>query len=214
MRSLNKLLIVCGFVLSTISFAHAASIAEQIVTAIAGNDFNRVQTLVKNNPNTTGQAENSLITSAHGNLESMPQNAAKAMSTASTLAPGITPPDAKAVAENVRNLVKTIADKALLNCNPEANDNTGQLQTSESSKKIADQKAIASILDYAEEIAKTPAIVAVEPQLFADIAAMRAQCEEALLAQLPGQQPQNLPPGLIPTPIPPPSPPPIPASPD
>lgn len=216
-KAYKKALIIAGVLAVLSAPAYAATPAEQIVSAIAVGNYGLVESIVKLNPGSTGHAENTLLTNVYGNVVPQPQGAAKAMSTASVIAPGITPTDAKPVAEGVRKIVKLIADKALLVCNPETNANTGDVQTPADPKKVADAKAVSSVLESAQEIAKMPAIVAVDPQLFSDIDAMMAACEtgeEALLAQLPGSRPRTLPPHLIPPPFPPFTPPPTPASPN
>lgn len=205
MRNLGVFIVLFGIVMILNTSAQAVPVADQISAAIASNDYKLVQSLVKDNPSVVGHAEDSLLMNVYNNIVNQPQGAARAMATASTIAPGITPKDAKSVAENVKKIVKLIADKALFVCNPEANANTSQVQAPGDGKKLEDQKAIGSILASAEDIAKTPAIVAVEPQLFAAIEAQRSECatdEDALLAQLPGHQPQRLPPHIVPPPTP------------
>ncbi len=206
MRQFQKLLFVLGFTLFACAQTQAATVAEQIVSAIASSDYALVQTLVKSNPNMTGKAEDTLLKKVLGNVVDKPQGAAKTMSTASVIAPGITPADARTVAEGLRKVVKLIADKQLLICNPEAQANVSDTQTAPDPKKVADAKAVASILDSAEDIAKTPAIVAIDPKLFAEIDAQRAQCQtgdEALLAQSPSNRPGHQRPNIIPPIIPP-----------
>jgi len=206
-----KLLAVTGLFFIFSSAANAGNVSDQIKDAVRKGDFNLVQTLVGKNPGTTGKAEDTLLKHVHGKIENDPVHASKAMSTASFLAPGIIPPDAPNVADNVQKIVKLIADKALYVCNPEANDNASQLQTPEQKRKIETAKAVAKILDDAGTIAQLPVIVAIRPQLFAEIQAQSAQCatDDALLAQKPGYRPQRFPPHLIPDPVPP-----TPASPD
>ncbi len=205
MRRFHKSLFILGVVLSLSAPVQAATVADRIVTAIANNDYAQVQTLVRSNPNMTGAATDSLLKKVLGNVVDKPQGAARSMTTASVIAPGITPTDAKPVAENLRKLVKLIADKQLLICNPEAQANVGDVQAAMDPRKIEDAKAVASILDSAEDIAKTPAIVAVDPKLFADIDAQRSQCQtgdDALLAQSPGFRPQRFPHNIKPVPPP------------
>ena len=199
MRRVQNFLVVIGC-LAVLSFsAQAASVSDQIVSAIAKGDYKTVQALVGNHPGTTGKAENALLSSTLDKLISKPQEAAVAMTVASSMTAGIKPADAASVAQDLRKIVKTIADKALLICNPETNANTGELNATADPKKVADAKAIASILDSAEAIAQTPAIVAIDPQLFAQIQAQSDQCEtgdDALLAQKPNFRPQTILPHL------------------
>jgi hypothetical protein len=204
--------VVAGIFLASVPSARAATVSEQITTAIADKNYRHVQTLAKSDPNVVGHAENSLLKHAQGNLTKRPQDSANAMAAAAAIAPGITPKDAREVADNVKNIVKDIADKALFLCNPESNANTAQVRTPEEKKKIEDAKAIASVLESSENIAKTPAVVAVAPRLFADIAAQRQACiEDPLLAQSANFQRPSRPVRPIP---PEPPPPPPPASPN
>lgn len=177
----------------------AATIAEQISEAVAKGNYKTVQTLVNENPSSTGQAQNILLDSALGKLVSNPQEAAQAMTVASALTKDIEPKDAPLIAEKLKKIVKTIADKSLLICNPETSDDAGRLQTALDPKKLADAQAISSVMDAAEAIAQAPAIVAIEPKLFAQIQEQSGQCrtgEEALLAQRPSMRPGTIMPHL------------------
>jgi hypothetical protein len=212
MLKLVRLLLAVGLFLTLTSTAYAAGVSDQVKDAVVKGDFNLVQSLVGKNPGATGKAEDALLKRTYGKLVDDPEHAAKAMSTASYLAPGIIPPDAQSVVDGLEKIVKLITDKSLLICNPEANANSGELQTPVDPKKIAAAKAVAAVLDDAGKIAQLPVIVAVQPQLFAQIQAASAQCEtgdEASLAQMP-HLPQHLPPHLVPVPDPRPHP----ASPD
>lgn len=211
MKSFSQFIVCAGLVLSFSVPAHAVPVTDQIAAAINNNDHKLVQTLVKDNPQLTGKTEDMLLKNVFTNVEKQPQGAAKTMLTASMIAPGITPKDASMVAEGVRKIVKLIADKALFVCNPEANANTSQVKAGTDGKNKEDMLAIHKILGAAEDVAKTPAIVAVDPKLFADISAMRSRCEmeDAMLAESPKHRVQHLPPNITPPPLPPP-----PASPD
>ena len=173
MYRMRNILVVLGC-LAVVSFsAQAASVSDQIVSAIAKGDYKTVQTLVGNHPGTTGRAEDALLDKVLDKLISKPQDAAQAMTVASAMTAGITPADAPSVAQDLRKIVKTIADKSLLICNPEANANTGEVNAPTDLKKVADAKAIIAILDSAEAMAHTPVIMAVDPKLYAQIQAHR-----------------------------------------
>jgi hypothetical protein len=188
MRRILGFLVVFGCLTLAGFPAQAASIADQINSALAKGDYKTVQTIASGNADATGHAENALLKDVLGKLTTKPQAGAQAMTVAAALAPGITPESARGITEKLKEIVKTIADKSLLICNPEADADTGKPLAVVDPKKQADQQAIASILDSALAIAQTPAIVAVDPDLFNQIQAQSAQCqtgEEALLAQRP-----------------------------
>lgn len=179
--------------------AEAASIGEQIAGAVAKKDYKTVQALVGGNPGSTGAAQGALLDSALDKLVKNPQEAAQAMTVASSLAKGLAPKDASAVAEKLKKIVKTIADKSLLICNPETSADSSNKQAPLDPKKAADAEAIMAVLSAAESIAEAPAIVAVAPELFAQIQEQSGQCEtgeDALLAQRPGLRPGNIMPHL------------------
>jgi len=200
MGKIAKLFVFVGL-LSIASFsAKAAGLAEQVAAAIAKGDYKTVRTLVNDNPGSTGQAQNALLDAALGKLVSQPQEAAQIMTVASSLSKGIEPKDAGSIAEKLRKIVKTIADKSLLVCNPEAADDASRIQAPLDPKKTADAQAISSVMEAAGALAQAPAIVAIDPELFAQIQEKSGQCqtgdEEALLAQRPLARPGTIMPHL------------------
>ncbi|MDD5587331.1 MAG: hypothetical protein PHY92_10340 [Alphaproteobacteria bacterium] len=188
MCRIYKFLVVATFLALAGIPAQAASIAAQITSALAKGDYKTVQVLASGNADATGHAEGALLKDVYGKLTPKPQDAAQSMTVAAALASGIAPKNAKSVTEDLKKIVKAIADKKLLVCNPEADADTSKIEAATDPRKIADEQAIVSILDSALAIAQTPAIVAVDPDLFNQIQALSAQCEtgeEALLAQRP-----------------------------
>jgi len=145
-----------------------------------------------------------LLKLTHSVVAENPERASLAMTAASTLASHITSTGAGGVVEDVKALIKLIADKALLICNPAASDDQSQVKTPTDPKKAAAAEAMASVMNSAETIAQTPVIMAIDPQLVAQIQAQSAQCqegEEALLAQRPRFSPPRIPPSILPPPL-------------
>lgn len=206
MRTL-RFLIAALFVVALNTSANAVPAADQINAAIRNNDYKLVQILVKNNPQVLGQAEDLLLKNVALNIEKQPQSALKTMTVATSMSPSIQAKDAKIVAEDLRKIVKIIVDQALFLCNPEANSNTSEVKVSTANRNSADIKAVSDVLGSTEEIAKLPPIIAVDPNLYSEIGAMRSRCdtEDPLLAQLPNSHIHHFPPD---------PPPPPPASPD
>jgi len=205
-KVLKFMVIALGLLLAS-SNVNAANVVDQINEAIKNGDFKRVQTLVNSNPSTADQAERSLLKLVQDVVSDDPERASLAMTAASTLSPHITPSGAGGVVDDVKFLIKLIADKALLICNPSASDDSGQVKTPADPKKAAAAEAMASVMNGAETIAQVPAILAIDPQLVAQIQAQSAQCQEgetALLAQRPRFSPPRITPHIQPPPINPP----------
>lgn len=200
MRSILKFLFVLSLIVFGCSSAQAASVSEQINTAIKNGDYAAVQTLVGKNPTSTDLAERTLIQTAFSDLMTKPKNSESAMMSAAMMSGGITPAGASDVAGGLKKIVDMIADKALLVCNVDQGSDQSRLTASTDPTKLANQKAIMAILGSAEAIAQTPVIVKNYPQLLAQIQGETAKCgdEEALLAQRPGSRPGVLPHGRPP----------------
>ncbi len=202
---INFLAIVCCLILIS-PLTHAASVMEQINGAIKQGDFKSVQALVDKNPDFADKTILALLDLVEKSLINAPESAALAMTAGSTMAPRITPSGAGPIAGDIKGIIKIIADKALLICNPAASDDQKQVQTPGDAKKAVLAQAMATIMNGAETIAQAPAILALDPQLVAQIQAQSAQCQEGdpLLAQRPGFRPPHFPPFISPPPVYPP----------
>lgn len=175
--------------------ANAATVQDQINSAIASGNFDTVKSLVVANPNSGDNTVEALLKLVQDNLTTNPALAAKAMAAAEALVHYVGSDAASKIASAIDNIVKTIADKGLLICNPAGEDDKEHVATSKGNTD--NEKLIAEILASAETMAQSPVIVAALPQLYAEIKAQNAQCEgneEAQLAQLPIFKPLNNPP--------------------
>jgi len=208
MKKALKLVALLGCVLA-IGFgagaAKAATIAEQITSAIAKGDFKTVQQLTSGNPAKTGFTTSGLLSYVRSNLTSKPDDAVGAMTLASALGDGIKAEDAKDIAGKLKGIVDEITDKALLLCNPEGDDQQKKTDASLSPEKQALAKSMEALMMGAENLAGLPVIAAVDPGLLDQIKTMNAQCQggDTQLAQRPSFSPQRQPPIIIPPPYPP-----------
>jgi len=182
MKFLIKTLAIVAIMLSGISAAGAATVQDQINSALANNDFKIVKSLVSANPSSADQTLLDLLKLVQEDVAKNPAVADGAMTTANDLLKYMNGPSAGKVAQAVDGVVKTIIDNGLLVCNPDEESEGGKSAVADKNK--ANEAFIRNIMKTAEDMAKTPAIVAAMPQLFAQVQSNLEQCENGELAQL------------------------------
>lgn len=156
--------------------AQADAITDQISTAIQSGQLQTVRELVKANPTKTDEVAQMLLAFVKDNVSAKLGLAAQAMTVAEQLVPNTS----SGATLTIATLIKDITSQGVGLC--AANSDSGL-------SGETDVQSLTTVLNGAQAIAQMPNIVAVKPELYAQVRSDCDQCmnnnQDVLLAQQP-----------------------------